>query len=1031
MTVLTSASTNITGTASGSGSCLAHMAGSDFRNGTMNDTRLDSGGNVTLGGGLYDDFNEQPQPAGINTSRWTETNTNGSNSMVANSRLSMYAASQVLRYWSCHGELISTAPVGNFVAGTLAEMHAGPGEDYNTSIGAHQDDENWIRIGRCLDGRRFGSMAQVYIEMCINGTYNNSAFGDASAFPSRYSIRLNGTSASLYEGERLFLTQDIVLQNPRCIFRTSNKYQNQGVRAFWDDASFELCRSGHFTSAQMDTRSTAPVLSRIDWDASIPFGTGLSVRLRSSENVNMSPSTDWVDVEDGQVAGLPAARRYLQYAVSMVTTDLEDAPVFRSVNISFTKPLVKVEISIDAQRTWLLANGTDNWRIETLLPEGRTAIWVRATDVAGDTDLRSRDIDVDLTRPAGSMAIEGGNRFTASRDVMLSFTASDDYGIGRVMLSESPLFYRAEWLDFNETMPFTLSSGEGKKTIYAKLRDRSGWESAPFNATITYDELPPAGQLTIDDGGGYTRKTSVQLAINATDVSGITEMKLGNSANFEGAAWMVFQPRLAWELTSQEGPHTVFLALKDEVGHVSGTITAQVVLDTVSPSLTLRLNEEAKYTNSQKVRAEIVASDKYCITAMQLSESPAFAGASWAPFRPSADWNLSAGDGAKKVFARVRDAAGNHDNAASADIVLDTVPPSSSVSALPPVSITTIFAVKWSGDDATSGVRSYDVQYQDSDGSWVDWQTQTKSTQANFNGAHGHVYGFRAKAVDLAGNQEDYPEGPDSVCAVELPELMKPIVAIGGPRANDTVGGRVTVVGSSSHPVAGRSVTLVEVQIDDGPWKPAGGTASWSMALDTGKLANGRHFVRARAFDGGNYSTVEELQFYVKNESGGFIESNAVYVIVAAAVAVGAVAAVVAARRKSKGQKSNIVVVSARAAEAAPGPPQSAYPPIQGGPADVDRAGQAPPAAAQPAVSAEERAAAARRRRILSALSSLPRGLPPEFSGMEMDELADLVASGERMAAGEGRELVNVNGRWYNGNEDDPMRFMQEYRKQR
>jgi hypothetical protein len=68
------------------------------------------------------------------------------------------------------------------------------------------------------------------------------------------------------------------------------------------------------------------------------------------------------------------------------------------------------------------------------------------------------------------------------------------------------------------------------------------------------------------------------------------------------------------------------------------------------------------------------------------------------------------------------------------------------------------FAVRWSSvDPGLSGTVSYDIQVQTDGGPWRDWQIATSALSFTFEGETGHVYGFRARARDLAGNQGVYP----------------------------------------------------------------------------------------------------------------------------------------------------------------------------------------------------------------------------------------------------------------------------------
>ncbi len=98
----------------------------------------------------------------------------------------------------------------------------------------------------------------------------------------------------------------------------------------------------------------------------------------------------------------------------------------------------------------------------------------------------------------------------------------------------------------------------------------------------------------------------------------------------------------------------------------------------------------------------------------------------------------------------------------TAQIRVDTTVPSSWVATLPAYHGAKGFTVSWVGsDNAGSGLAAYDIQYKEGFlGTWLDWLTGTTAMSATFGTArHGHVYYFRSRAHDLAGNVEPYPDG--------------------------------------------------------------------------------------------------------------------------------------------------------------------------------------------------------------------------------------------------------------------------------
>ncbi|MCC6189022.1 MAG: peptidoglycan DD-metalloendopeptidase family protein [Anaerolineales bacterium] len=86
---------------------------------------------------------------------------------------------------------------------------------------------------------------------------------------------------------------------------------------------------------------------------------------------------------------------------------------------------------------------------------------------------------------------------------------------------------------------------------------------------------------------------------------------------------------------------------------------------------------------------------------------------------------------------------------------IDVADPSCTVQALPDVQYENSFPVYWDGTDDRSGVALYDVQYRDNQrGAWLDWQigVPVSKTFDLFIGQNGHLYEFRCRAHDAAGN---------------------------------------------------------------------------------------------------------------------------------------------------------------------------------------------------------------------------------------------------------------------------------------
>jgi 3',5'-cyclic AMP phosphodiesterase CpdA len=100
----------------------------------------------------------------------------------------------------------------------------------------------------------------------------------------------------------------------------------------------------------------------------------------------------------------------------------------------------------------------------------------------------------DTHAPTGSIAINGGTRSTRSALVKLSLPATDTGGSGmwNMMISNSPGFEGAQWVNYASVEPWTLADGgAGVRTVYVKFRDTAMPPnvSAVSKASITY--TPP------------------------------------------------------------------------------------------------------------------------------------------------------------------------------------------------------------------------------------------------------------------------------------------------------------------------------------------------------------------------------------------------------------------------------------------------------------------------------------------------------------------------------------------------------------
>jgi hypothetical protein len=105
---------------------------------------------------------------------------------------------------------------------------------------------------------------------------------------------------------------------------------------------------------------------------------------------------------------------------------------------------------------------------------------------------------------------------------------------------------------------------------------------------------------------------------------------------------------------------------------------------------------------------------------------------------------------------------------------IDAGPPTSSVTALPPMIGSTSFTVSWSGQDDAggAGIATFDIFVSDNGGTFTPFVTGTTQTSAVFTGQVGHSYAFYSVATDNVGNRQLTPTAAQATTQLVDPFLL-------------------------------------------------------------------------------------------------------------------------------------------------------------------------------------------------------------------------------------------------------------------
>lgn len=127
------------------------------------------------------------------------------------------------------------------------------------------------------------------------------------------------------------------------------------------------------------------------------------------------------------------------------------------------------------------------------------------------------NLTLDTLAPSGlSLLINDGAQYTTSTSVALKITLGDSDTTGYQMkiwgIDGAATEDKASWQTFAATKTVNITSGDGLKTIYVKVRDDVGNESAAASDTITLDTAVAAVTITGPDRSRISKKDGFNSA---------------------------------------------------------------------------------------------------------------------------------------------------------------------------------------------------------------------------------------------------------------------------------------------------------------------------------------------------------------------------------------------------------------------------------------------------------------------------------------------------------------------------------------
>lgn len=188
-----------------------------------------------------------------------------------------------------------------------------------------------------------------------------------------------------------------------------------------------------------------------------------------------------------------------------------------SFYVDFYKDLASAPVPYQSGNLWCSLNGLGSGMERTYsgnvsyTAEGIYQMWAQV-----DTDKQITEFDennniswpriirVDGTAPYGKISINGGASYTISPSVILQPFCSDNVsGCDQNRFSNDNVTW-SFWEFYAFDKAWTLTSGDGTKTVYVQFKDNAGNTSAIFSDDIILDQTLPVVSVVLD-----TNSTSV------------------------------------------------------------------------------------------------------------------------------------------------------------------------------------------------------------------------------------------------------------------------------------------------------------------------------------------------------------------------------------------------------------------------------------------------------------------------------------------------------------------------------------------
>jgi hypothetical protein len=245
-------------------------------------------------------------------------------------------------------------------------------------------------------------------------------------------------------------------------------------------------------------------------------------------------------------------------------------PLLWNLVIKDSAEQVVFQTSNNEYETGLILNWDGKNQSGIILPDGVYTYFINGVDkdnnhlpqITGDITIATQP----LTN--GQITIDEG-QYVNYTNINLTLACQN---ASELKLSEDSSFSGIDWVEFSNKKHFTLSNGDGLKTIYAKFKDLAGNESAVVSANITLNANPP----TVPTINPVTTPTdNPNQTISGAKSEDTVKINIYGSIQITN---ITYPTTTTWQadITLQEGFNEISINAEDGLNNASAPINTMI-----------------------------------------------------------------------------------------------------------------------------------------------------------------------------------------------------------------------------------------------------------------------------------------------------------------------------------------------------------------------------------------------------------------------------------------------------------------------